>query len=59
MFHPTHFSRPVCALALVAGMVLAQPAFAYKTERVCVMTEETAKAKARKICKTMLVMTDA
>jgi len=40
-------------------MALALPAWAYKTERVCETTEQTAKAKSRKICKTLLVMTDA
>ncbi|MBJ7469184.1 MAG: hypothetical protein JHD06_10305 [Rhodoferax sp.] len=35
------------------------PAQAYKTERVCETTEQTAKAKSRKICKTLLVMTEA
>lgn len=53
------FPRRLALLGLLLGLVLAQPAFAYKTERVCEMTEETAKAKARKICKTLLVMTDA
>jgi len=43
----------------LAALVLAAPAMAYKTERVCEMTEPTAKAPARKICKTLLVMTDA
>ena len=55
----THFSRPACAMVLIAGMALALPAWAYKTERVCEMTEQTAKAKPRKVCKTLLVMTDA
>jgi len=38
---------------------LTLPAWAYKTERVCEMTEQTAKAKPHKVCKTLLVMTDA
>jgi hypothetical protein len=59
MSYFTHFSGPACGFALVAGLMLAPTAWAYKTERVCEMTEETAKAKARKICKTLLVMTDA
>ena len=46
-------------MVLIAGMALALPAWAYKTERVCEMTEQTAKAKPRKVCKTLLVMTDA
>ncbi len=35
------------------------PAQAYKTERVCETTEQTAKSPSRKICKTLLVMTEA
>jgi hypothetical protein len=46
-------------LGLLLASVLAQPALAYKTERVCEMTEQTAKAKPRQVCKTLLVMTDA
>jgi len=59
MSYFTHFSGLARGFALVVGLMLAPPAWAYKTERVCEMTEETAKAKARKICKTLLVMTDA
>jgi hypothetical protein len=59
MSYFTHFSGLASGFALVAGLLLAQPAFAYKTERVCEMTEQTAKAKPRKVCKTLLVMTDA
>ena len=55
----THFFRPACALALFACMLIALPVWAYQTERVCEMTEQTAKAKPRKVCKTLLVMTDA
>ncbi len=44
---------------LTVGMALVLPAWAYKTERVCEMTEQTAKAKSRKVCKTFLVMTEA
>ena len=51
--------RPAAWLGLLLALVLAQPALAYKTERVCEMTEQTAKAKPRKVCKTLLVMTDA
>ena len=58
--HTTCLSpRRLALLGLLLGLVLAQPAFAYKTERVCEMTEQTAKAKPRKVCKTLLVMTDA
>ena len=46
------------ALGCVAAL-LAVPAMAYKTERVCETTEPSLKAPSRKICKTMLVMTDA
>jgi hypothetical protein len=53
------FRRPTVWLGLLLALVLAQPAFAYQTERVCEMTEQTAKAKPRKVCKTLLVMTDA
>lgn len=55
----TQCSPGARALACVVGLVLAWPALAYKTERVCKMTEQTAKAKPRKICKTLLVMTEA
>jgi len=55
----TYLSWPARATALALGMALALPAWAYKTERVCEMTEQTAKAKPRKVCKTLLVMTDA
>jgi hypothetical protein len=59
MLHP--FISPLFRRLTVglAVCVLAAPAMAYKTERVCEMTEPTAKAPARKICKTLLVMTDA
>lgn len=53
------FRRPLAMPVLLSGLVLASPALAYKTERVCEMTEQTAKAKPRKVCKTLLVMTDA
>ncbi len=53
------FRRPLAMLGLLLAVVLAQPALAYKTERVCEMTEQTAKAKPRKVCKTFLVMTEA
>ena len=53
------FRRPLAMPGLLLALVLAQPALAYKTERVCEMTEQTAKAKPRKVCKTLLVMTDA
>ena len=52
-------SRSAVTFAWAAVMGLALPAWAYKTERVCEMTEQTAKAKSRKICKTFLVMTEA
>ena len=51
-------ARP-SALVLALGLLLCMPAQAYKTERVCETTEQTAKAKSRKICKTLLVMTEA
>ena len=52
------FSRP---LLLTVAMVFIPvlPAWAYKTERVCETTEASLKAKAKKVCKTLLVMTDA
>lgn len=53
------FRRPLAMPVLLLALVLAPPALAYKTERVCEMTEQTAKAKPRKVCKTLLVMTDA
>ena len=53
------FPRRWGLLGLLLGWVLAQPALAYKTERVCEMTEQTAKAKPRQVCKTLLVMTEA
>lgn len=52
-------SPAVSLLALVLAMALAPSAWAYKTERVCETTEHTAKAPSRKICKTLLVMTEA
>jgi hypothetical protein len=52
-------SPPVSVLALLLAMALAPSAWAYKTERVCEMTEQTAKAKPRQVCKTLLVMTEA
>ena len=51
--------RSVGCLALGLSIAAIQPAWAYKTERVCEMTEQTAKSKPRKVCKTLLVMTDA
>ena len=59
MSYFTYFSKSVPVVALVTATALALPAWAYKTERVCEMTEQTAKAKSRKVCKTFLVMTDA
>lgn len=59
MPHPL-ISPVLRAVAVGLGaLLLAVPASAYKTERVCETTEPTAKAPARKICKTLLVMTDA
>lgn len=48
-------------LTLVLAMVFiaAMPAWAYKTERVCETTEASLKAPAKKVCKTLLVMTEA
>jgi len=51
-------ARP-SALVFALGVLLCMPVHAYKTERVCKMTEQTAKAKSRKVCKTFLVMTEA
>ena len=57
--------NPMCAfsrsllLALVMGFIPALPAWAYKTERVCETTEASLKAPAKKVCKTLLVMTEA
>ena len=51
-------ARP-SALMFALGLLLCMPVHAYKTERVCETTEQTAKAKSRKVCKTFLVMTDA
>jgi hypothetical protein len=53
------FRRPTVWLGLLLALVLAQPALAYKTERVCETTEPSLKAPAKKVCKTLLVMTDA
>jgi len=47
------------SLGLMLASLLAGPAFAYKTERVCETTEPSLKAPAKKVCKTLLVMTDA
>ena len=52
------FSRSLL-LALAMGFIPALPAWAYKTERVCETTEASLKAPAKKVCKTLLVMTDA
>ena len=59
MSYFTLLSRSAVALAWAAAVGLTLPAWAYKTERVCEITEQTAKAKPRKVCKTLLVMTDA
>ena len=59
MTYFTLLSRSAIAFAWAAAMGLALPAWAYKTERVCAMTEQTAKAKPRNVCKTLLVMTEA
>ena len=61
MTETQHFpcmARP-SALVFALGLLLCMPAQAYKTERVCETSEQTAKAKSRKICKTLLVMTEA
>jgi hypothetical protein len=55
----TYLSWPARAIALAVGMALALPAWAYKTERVCETTEPSLKAPAKKVCKTLLVMTEA
>ena len=52
----------ICALSRPLTLVLAMvfiPAWAYKTERVCETTEASLKAPAKKVCKTLLVMTEA
>jgi len=59
MSYFTLLSRSAVALAWASAVGLTLPAWAYKTERVCEMTEQTAKAKPHKVCKTLLVMTDA
>ena len=59
MSYFTLLSRSAVALAWAAAVGLTLPAWAYKTERVCEMTEQTAKTKPHKVCKTLLVMTDA
>ena len=57
--------NPICAfsrsilLAIALGFIPALPALAYKTERVCETTEAGLKAPAKKVCKTLLVMTEA
>jgi len=62
-FNPIFFpmgtlSRRLC-LALAIVFITAVPAWAYKTERVCETTEPSLKAPAKKVCKTLLVMTEA
>ena len=52
------FWRPLC-VALSFVFIPALPAWAYKTERVCETTEASLKAPAKKVCKTLLVMTEA
>ncbi len=52
------FSRPL-TLLLAMVFIPAIPAWAYKTERVCETTEASLKAPAKKVCKTLLVMTEA
>ena len=56
--HFPRMARP-SALVFVIGLLLCMPVQAYKTERVCETTEHTAKSPSRKICKTLLVMTEA
>ena len=51
-------SRPL-TLVLAMVFIAAMPAWAYKTERVCETTEASLKAPAKKVCKTLLVMTEA
>jgi len=61
MTETQHFpcmARP-SALVFALGLLLCMPAQAYKTERVCETTEQTAKSPSRKICKTLLVMTES
>ena len=40
-------------------LIYISPVLAYKTERVCVTTEASLKAPAKKTCKTVMVMTEA
>ena len=51
-------SRPL-TLVLAMVFIAAMPAWAYKTERVCETIEASLKAPAKKVCKTLLVMTEA
>ena len=59
--YPASFPRfrAAGALVLLVALGFVPTAYAYKTERVCETTEHTAKAPSRKICKTLLVMTEA
>ena len=52
------FLRPL-TLMLAMVFIPTIPAWAYKTERVCETTEASLKAPAKKVCKTLLVMTEA
>jgi hypothetical protein len=61
MTETQHFpcmARP-SALVFALGLLLCTPAQAYKTERVCETSEASLKAPAKKVCKTLLVMTEA
>ena len=46
-------------LVFLFGLAVSGNAIAYKVERVCEMTEPTGKKPATKVCKTLLVRTDA
>jgi len=46
-------------LILLLGLAVSGNAIAYKVERVCEMTEPTSKKPATKVCKTLLVRTEA
>lgn len=53
---PRHWSS---SLILLLGLAVSGNAIAYKVERVCEMTEATGKKPATKVCKTLLVRSDA
>jgi hypothetical protein len=46
-------------LCQILLLIAVSPVLAYKTERVCETSEASSRAPAKKICKTVLVMTEA